>query len=213
MDEEEQSRAYSEADFSEPHDMFVAEFKQIFPAIEGNILDLGCGPADVTVRFARSFPQSKIDAVDGAEAMLQYGQQRIEQENLTDQITLIHEILPATTKLRQQYDVIISNSLLHHLADPATLWDTIRQKCADNGFVFVMDLMRPASQQQAKQFVELYASNEPEVLQRDFFYSLLAAHRPDEVGAQLEKAGLDWLSVKALTDRHLVIFGQRAVCT
>ncbi len=213
MDEKNQARAYSEADFSEPHDMFVAEFKQIFPAIEGNVLDLGCGPADVTVRFAQSFPVSHIDAVDGAETMLRYGQKRIEKENLAEQITLIHAVLPTTNDLRQQYDVIISNSLLHHLADPATLWDTIANKCADSGSVFIMDLMRPASQQYAKNFVELYASDEPEVLRHDFYHSLLAAHRPDEVEDQLGKADLSWLNVKAITDRHLIVYGKRPART
>ena len=215
MDEEYQARAYSEADFSEPHNMFVDEFKQTFPqlTITGNVLDLGCGPADVTVRFARTFPESSIDAVDGAETMLRYGQARVKQENLADKITLIHEILPSMSKLQLQYKVIISNSLLHHLADPATLWDTVGNKCADGGSVFIMDLMRPASQQQAKQFVELYASNEPEVLQHDFYHSLLAAHRPDEVETQLEKADLGWLNVKTITDRHLIVYGQRPVCT
>ena len=215
MDEEDQARAYSEADFSEPHNMFVEEFKQTFPLLRGTnkVLDLGCGPADVTVRFAQAFPGSRIDAVDGAKTMLRYGQARINQENLVGQITLIHEILPATNKLHRQYDVIFSNSLLHHLADPATLWDTIRNKCADNGSVFIMDLMRPASKYLAKKFVELYASNEPEVLQHDFYHSLLAAHRPEEVETQLEKADLDWLNVKAITDRHLIVYGQRPVCT
>lgn len=213
MDEEEQARAYSEADFSEPHELFVAEFKQIFPQIKGYILDLGCGPADVTVRFARSFPKSIIDAVDGAETMLRYGQKRIEKENLADQITLIHEVLPTTNKLHQQYDVIISNSLLHHLADPATLWDTVGNKCADSGSVFIMDLMRPASQEQAKEFVELYASDEPEMLRHDFYHSLLAAHRLDEVEDQLKKVDLNWLNVKAITDRHLIVYGQKPVST
>jgi len=213
MDEADQAQAYSEADFSEPHDMFVAQFKQIFPHVEGRVLDLGCGPADVTVRFARSFPDSKIDAVDGAKIMLQYGQARIEKENLADQITLVLEVLPTTNRLLPQYEVIISNSLLHHLADPAALWDTVSNKCAASGSVFIMDLMRPASQQHAKNFVELYASNEPEVLRHDFYHSLLAAYRPDEVERQLEKADLDWLNVKTITNRHLIVYGQRPVCT
>ena len=213
MDEEYQARAYSEADFSKPHNMFVKEFKHTFPQIGCNVLDLGCGPADITIRFARAFPKSKIDAVDGAETMLRYGQKLITEENLNHQITLIQEVLPSAKKLRQQYDVIISNSLLHHLADPATLWDTVDNKCADNGSVFIMDLMRPASQQLAKKFVDLYASDEPEVLQHDFYHSLLAAHRPDEIEEQLNEADLNWLKVSAITDRHLIVYGQKPART
>ena len=57
MDEAEQARAYAEADFSGPHDMFVQLFREAFPdtAPAGAVLDLGCGPADVTRRFASAF--------------------------------------------------------------------------------------------------------------------------------------------------------------
>lgn len=215
MDDDTQARAYSEADFSEPHNMFVDLFRQLFTDLEitDRVLDLGCGPADVSVRFARVYPHCHIDAVDGAAAMLHYARQRIHHSNLLNRISLIHESLPSTIKLRDQYPVIISNSLLHHLADPSTLWDTVAVKCAAGGSVFIMDLMRPASLEQAKRFVEIYASKEPEILQHDFYYSLLASHRPDEIKLQLADADLDWLQVKAITDRHLIIFGQSPECT
>ncbi|HEX6174620.1 MAG TPA: SAM-dependent methyltransferase, partial [Candidatus Binatia bacterium] len=53
MDEDEQARAYALADFAEPHNHFVELFRECFPdeAITGHVLDLGCGPADVTLRF------------------------------------------------------------------------------------------------------------------------------------------------------------------
>ena len=56
MDDDEQAQAYSDADFTESHQRFVALFVQRFPGWQSKAfraIDLGCGPADVTVRFAR----------------------------------------------------------------------------------------------------------------------------------------------------------------
>jgi thymidylate kinase len=54
--------------------------------------------------------------------------------------------------------------------------------------------------------VEKYAQHEAEILREDFFASLLAACRIDEVEHQLARAGLDNLTV--LNDRHLVVCGR-----
>ncbi len=70
MEDEPQARAYSEADFAEPHSMFVRLCREAWAGheIRGRMLDLGCGPADVTVRLAKAFPALAIDGVDGSAA-------------------------------------------------------------------------------------------------------------------------------------------------
>ena len=71
-----------------------------------------------------------------------------------------------------------------------------------------MDLRRPDTREQAGSLVQEYSGTEPEILQRDFFNSLLAAYRPEEVATQLERAGLSGLQVETVGDRHLVVHGQ-----
>jgi len=209
MNEAEQARAYALADFSEPHENFVELFKQQFPAsvINGDVLDLGCGPADVIIRFARHFPDCRILGVDGAENMLAYGQQAIEQAGLSEQITLKHCYLPTDTLPQTEYQAIISNSLLHHLQDPQVIWQTVKQYATRGTRLFVMDLMRPRSESAARDLMEEYAGNEPDVLKRDFYHSLLAAYTVGEVEEQLEREGLVEFTVKPVSDRHLVIVG------
>ena len=69
MDDPEQARAYASADFSEPHQAFVERFTQCFPGhAPRRALDLGCGAADITIRFARAYPDCELTAVDGAPA-------------------------------------------------------------------------------------------------------------------------------------------------
>ncbi|MGD8570071.1 MAG: class I SAM-dependent methyltransferase, partial [Gammaproteobacteria bacterium] len=173
----------------------------------GDVLDLGCGPADVTIRFAKHFPESRILAVDGAEAMLEHGKHAVEMAGLSELITLQKAYLPQAKLPAKNYRAIISNSLLHHLEDPHVLWTAIKQYGSSETRVFIMDLMRPRSESAARDLVEEYAGNEPDILKRDFFHSLLAAYTIGEVESQLEKERLIELSVKPVSDRHLVVSG------
>lgn len=210
MDDDAQARAYAEADFEDAHARFVALFRERYAELDvlGTVLDLGCGPADITVRFARAYPHCMVHGVDGAAAMLSYGERRVAQEGLQSRITLIHGRLPDARLPRARYDALISNSLLHHLGDPAVLWRTLRRYARADAPMFVMDLMRPESQGAAERMVEHYAAGEPAILRHDFLHSLLAAYRPDEVEAQLREAGLDHLHVEVVSDRHLVVSGR-----
>jgi ubiquinone/menaquinone biosynthesis C-methylase UbiE len=204
-----QAEAYAKTDFSEPHDAFVAYFSDRFPDFKGgSVLDLGCGTADVIIRFARAFPSSYITGIDGAAAMLDIGRRDIKGAGLSDRVLLNKYILPDNELSGSRYDAVISNSLLHHLKDPFILWDLIKSCSKKQTPVFVMDLMRPGTKEKAKELVNMYASDAPEILQEDFYNSLLASYTVDEVREQLNRAGLDF-SVEAVSDRHVLVWGSK----
>jgi ubiquinone/menaquinone biosynthesis C-methylase UbiE len=208
MDEPEQARAYAHADFSEPHQAFVERFRQCFPGHRPRqALDLGCGAADITIRFARAWPESRLTGVDGAAAMLVFAREAIAQAGLGDRIQLHQARLPEADLPRSAFDTIISNSLLHHLHDLQTLWQAVTHYAAPGAAVFIMDLRRPDSRARAGDLVDEYAGMEPEILRRDFFNSLLAAFRPEEVTEQLAQAGLATFRVEAVGDRHIIVHG------
>lgn len=210
MDDPAQARAYSEADFAEAHERCAALCEAFVgpDGLAGTILDLGCGPCDVTVRLARRFPRAVFDAVDGAEAMLALGRARVAAEGLADRIRPVRAVLPHDPPPRTVYDGVVSNSLLHHLHDPAVLWDAVVRHARPGAPVFVMDLRRPASVDEAHRLVDAHAAGAPPVLRRDFLHSLCAAFTPEEVRAQVRAAGLG-LDVVAVGDRHLVAQGRR----
>jgi ubiquinone/menaquinone biosynthesis C-methylase UbiE len=211
MDDFEQARAYALADFEEPHSRFIALFRERFPDEEmgGVVLDLGCGPGDITRRFANAYPTCRIHAIEGAESMLMFARQMIDFERLHERVRLFKRLLPTDSLPKAQYDAVICNSLLHHLDDPMVLWRSVRQFAKPGAAVFVMDLMRPDSAAEAEAMRRRYAENEPLVLQQDFYNSLLAAYTPEEVAAQLREAGLEHLLVETAGDRHLVVSGRR----
>jgi SAM-dependent methyltransferase len=211
MDDADQARAYSEADFSESHQRFVDLFVKRFPAWRQaafRVVDLGCGPADVTVRFALAHPRAEVVGVDAAQTMLELGRARVRVAGLDERVRLERRRLPDETLDGAGYDAGISNSLLHHLPDPDVLWRTVARSLVPGAPILVMDLCRPADDEAVAMLVGRYMADAPAVLARDFRASLRAAYRPDEVRVQIRQAPLD-LEVEQVTDRHLVVWGNR----
>jgi trans-aconitate methyltransferase len=211
MDVPLQAEAYANADFSEPNSKFVAHFADKFPAFRGDrILDLGCGPADITVRFAARYPQARVVGMDGADAMLDIAREIILQHAaLANRVDVRRwhigrEENPLGTEV---FDAVVSNSLLHHLRDPLDLWKAIRACAAPGAAVLIMDLIRPQSRIEAEMIVEKYAGKETEVLKGDFLKSLLAAYRPAEIMEQLVSINMNSLQIEVVSDRHLIAFG------
>jgi SAM-dependent methyltransferase len=209
MIEPEQVSAYAAADFEEPHQRFIELLQMRLAPLSpyGVALDLGCGPGDIAFRFLRAFPAWRVDAVDGSSAMIAAGRAAAVAAGLDDRIEFREVRLPDSAPPRRSYDLLFSNSLLHHLADPAVLWSSLRRWSGPSMPVFIMDLMRPASQADARALVERYASGEPMVLRTDFYNSLLAAYRPEEVEAQLKAAALSNLAIEVISDRHFIVWG------
>jgi len=210
MDDAEQALAYARADFSEANGLFVRLLEQqAAGGLIGRLLDLGCGPADIPLALTRRHAGLQVDAVDAAPAMLDLARQNIEAAGEPGQrIALLCEYLPCPHLAEHGYDFVASNSLLHHLADPAVMWQTVARCARDGAHVLVMDLARPPSEVAVDALVETYAMDEAEVLRRDFRNSLFAAYTPAEVEAQLHEAGLDGLVVTMVSDRHLAVSGQ-----
>lgn len=209
MEDMEQARAYAFADFEQPHNHFIELVKQHFPGEEFDclVLDLGCGTADISERFAAAFPKMRMHGIDGSEAMLHFARINIDAVRLHEQIRLFKRTLPVENLPKEQYSAIICNSLLHHLKDPQLLWQSIRQFAAPGAPIFVMDLMRPETEAQADELTRLHAGSEPQVLKQDFRNSLSAAYTPEEVESQLLQAGLHHLKIKVVSDRHMIIYG------
>lgn len=209
MEDNAQARAYAEADFEEPHALVVRLLLDRLGALPaaGVALDLGCGPADITLRVARALPGWRVDGVDGAPAMLRYGERALARAGLGDRVRLVLGRLPEERLPEPAYDLVFSNSLLHHLPEPRLLWEAIRRHARRGAPVFVMDLMRPESPEAAAELVERYSGDEPAVLKRDFHNSLCAALRPYELRASLAAAGLE-LRVEPVSDRHLIAWGR-----
>jgi 2-polyprenyl-3-methyl-5-hydroxy-6-metoxy-1,4-benzoquinol methylase len=207
MDDPKQAEAYARADFAEENQGFVDRFKEYFPEFaQGKVLDLGCGPADIPIRFAKLYPTCHVIGIDASAPMIQLGEQAVKHAGLADRITLRCERFEEMASARI-VDAVISNSLLHHLPNPLQFWQKLRQLVKPGAPVLVMDLLRPESPEAAQAIVDQYAANEPDILRRDFYNSLLAAFTEDEIGSQLARMNLTRLLIDIPDDRHWVVGG------
>ena len=78
MDDPEQAAAYAATDFSQENQGFVQRFEEYFPGFSsGRVLDAGCGPADIPIRFARRYSNCQVMAVDASLPMIKLAEQAI----------------------------------------------------------------------------------------------------------------------------------------
>jgi len=208
MDDPEQALAYARADFEEENQGFVNRFLEDYPDwTEGHLLDLGCGPGDIPIRFARALPDCRVTGVDGSPAMIGLAAEAVKAAGLADRISLCCERFQSLT-LTHPADAAISNSLLHHVPNPLQFWFWLKKLIKPGSYVLVMDLLRPESPEAAQAIVDQYAAGEPAILRRDFYNSLLAAFTEDEVASQLAEMNLSRLLIDVPDDRHWIVGGR-----
>jgi len=207
MDDPEQALVYARADFEKENQGFVDRFREYFPDFsDGHVLDLGCGPGDIPLRFAQAYPACRITGVDASEPMVRLAEEIVQEAGLSTRITFLCERFQDFAGANVA-DAAISNSLLHHVPNPFQFWHKLRLVVKPGSPVLVMDLLRPDSSEEAQAIVDLYASGAPDILRRDFYNSLLAAFTEDEIGAQLAKMNLTRLLIDVIDDRHWVVGG------
>jgi len=209
MDVPEEADAYARADFDDVNQAFVDRLLEFVGPLEtAHAVDLGTGPADIPIRVARARPGWRIVAVDASPAMLEIARGAIGRAGLA------HAVEPTLADAKDSrlpdhaFDVVFSNSILHHINDTDRFWDAARRIGRPGAWAFLRDLYRPATSDAARRIVRRYSGEESELLQEEFYRSLMAAYTPDEIRAQLARAGLDALEVSLVTDRHVDITGR-----
>jgi len=208
MTGEDQALAYAKADFAQVNQGFVDRFRACFPkAVGGAMVDLGCGPGDIPVRFAKALPGLTITAVDGSEPMIALAKQAAKQAGVEDRVHARCARLPVLPLPLQSFDAVVSNSLVHHMPDPHLFWNEVVRLGRPGAAVLIMDLLRSESPERARQIVEQYSGDEASVLKEDFFNSLCAAFTLREIRYQIRSRGLGGLACELGSDRHWIVWG------
>lgn len=208
----DQVRAYAEADFNGEDADVIARLLELLPGGAPRIVDLGCGPGNISFRLARACPAAFVLGLDGSPTMLALACERLQQApELSGRLRFELARLPLAAALPAEWDggftLLVSNSLLHHLHDPAVLWSSLRQLAAPNAFVYIRDLRRPADASALEALVQRHAADVPDVLRRDYAHSLRAAFRAPELRQQLRDCDLAHLAVAERLDQYLEVWG------
>jgi tRNA (cmo5U34)-methyltransferase len=109
----------------------------------GQLLDIGCGAGNNTLKLLQSITPLACDLVDLSLPMLERARQRIAAIN-TGEIRIFHGDFRTITLIPQTYDVILAAAVLHHLrheADWETAFGKIYELTAPGGSVWITDLV------------------------------------------------------------------------
>jgi ubiquinone/menaquinone biosynthesis C-methylase UbiE len=201
MDNWEEAREYDAMDFTQVNQEFTELAIELGPET-GLILDVGTGTARIPILITQKQPQWQITGIDLSANMLFIGNQNIEQAGLQEQIKLEQVDAKQLLYTDDQFDMVISNSIVHHLADPLLFFQEIQRVLKPQGVIFLRDLTRPSSETELNTLVEQYAGNCNDHQKKLFRDSLQAAYTLDEIINFVESVGLEKIRIYQSSDRH-----------
>lgn len=92
---------------------------------EGTFLEVGSGPAFVSIEVARRIPRVQIIGLDISETMLGIGIRNVAEAGLTGQITLRPGDAAKMPFDDAEFDFVVSSGSLHHWSKPMEVFDEI----------------------------------------------------------------------------------------
>jgi len=209
MDIPEEAQAYAAADFREVNEAFADRVAELAGQRERLLaLDLGTGPADIPIRVLERRPGWHVVAADISWSMLGIARDAIWEKGMAGGVSPIQLDSKRLPFSDHCFDMVFSNSILHHLPETEDFWREVGRVAKKDACVLLRDLARPANREMAASIVRKYSGNESDLLQEEFYRSLLAAFTPEEIRAQLDQAGLGCLSIAMVSDRHWDVYGQ-----
>jgi ubiquinone/menaquinone biosynthesis C-methylase UbiE len=206
MDSLEEAISYDQMNHSEVNTRFVLDLLAVHPHPK-RALDLGTGTAQIPICFCAHTPDATITGVDLAPAMLRHGAMNVAKANLTSRISLVVCDVGDVPYEPGLYDVVMSNSLAHHVPDPMKFFGAIA-RVAQGATVFLRDLCRPNTLDELHHIVKTYAGDEADYARELFRASLHAALTVNEVTGAAKAAGLLGVTVTQSSDRHWTLIAR-----
>lgn len=207
MDDSAEAAEYEAMDHSAVNAVFVADLLAALTSVPSasetwQVLDVGAGPAHIPVELARALPNAQILAVDLSGPMLALAERRVFHAGLAHRIQLRRADSASLLEPDACFNVVCSNSLMHHLANPADSWIEMWRVLRPGGLMFLRDLARPDSHDEVERLVKTYTHAESLASQQLFRQSLQAALTVSEVQNLAESLGLHEANIAATSDRH-----------
>jgi ubiquinone/menaquinone biosynthesis C-methylase UbiE len=211
MDTAQDAADYDVMDNREPNERFCADCLQ-FTHFE-RALDVGTGTALIPIEMCRRAPRLTIVGVDLADHMLALARRNVERAGLGARVELRKIDAKDLPFDAGAFEAVVSNSIVHHIPDPAhALREMVRVAAR---VLFVRDLLRPESDADVARLVALHggepASRAREDVERHarqialLDASLRAALTLGEIRAMVAPLGIPESAVTQTSDRHFTL--------
>lgn len=204
MDTWLEATAYDAMDFTVVNAIFAADAIALAPhAVK--ILDVGTGTARIPILMCQQQPQYLITAVDLAQSMSIVGQRNIEEAGLIQRIRLERVDAKRMPYPDLEFDMIISNSLVHHLPDALSFFQEVKRLIKPHGAILIRDLIRPDDDRRVDELVSNIGDDYDDHQQQLFRDSLQAALTLAEVQKLIDRVGLSQVKLSQSSDLHWTI--------
>src|SRR5262245_27885339 len=119
MGSEEDAREYDSMDHAAVNAVFVDDLLAVLKEKECIVLDLGAGTAQIPIELCRRAPRVRVVAVEAAESMLRMAADNGTAAGLVERIEMVLADGKGLPFPGGSLDVVASNSIVHHIAEPA----------------------------------------------------------------------------------------------
>ena len=220
MEEKEQVISYDEADFSEGEVNLINQInyyllrKNISLGEKDLIVDLGCGPGNISEKLAIKWPNTEVVGIDGSKEMIlraEYNKSisnnQKKLKNLRYICSDIKDIKSNNFLFKKKISLLVSNSLIHHITNLEDFFNTIRSLSSDNTVNFHKDLKRPLDEKSALELKAQCSTKYNEILTNDYYASLRASYTLKELKNFTLENNLSSLDVFEDGDKYLIVYG------
>jgi ubiquinone/menaquinone biosynthesis C-methylase UbiE len=202
MDDVREVREYQAMDHQDVNESFVNDLIAAGP-VGPRVVDLGCGTAEIPVLLCQKLDELEVLGVDASIEMLEAARIEIELGGVQGRVHLEHADCKDLSGFQSgMADTVISNTVLHHLAEPGEMLAQAIRILAPGGRLFIRDLVRPASSEAFEELVGMHAGSESEFGQQLLRQSLHAALTIDEMAKILTKLKTEGPPPHLSSDRH-----------
>ncbi len=220
MEKKEQVISYDEADFSEGEITLINQInhylleKNISLSEKDLIVDLGCGPGNISEKLAIRWPNTEVVGIDGSKEMILRAEHNKEisnnkknLKNLRYICADIKDIKSTNFLLKKKISLLVSNSLIHHITHLEDFFNTIRSLSSSSTVNFHKDLKRPLDEKCALELKEQCSTKYNEILTNDYYASLRASYTFKELKNFTSDNDLSSLDVFEDGDKYLIVYG------
>ena len=220
METKEQVISYDAADFSEGENNLIKQinhylFKNnIFFSEKDLIVDLGCGPGNMSEKLAINWPNTEVVGIDGSKEMILRAESNkkmnIKQKklkNLRYVCSDIKDFKLNNISPKKEISLLVSNSLIHHITHINDFFNTIRSLSNKKTINFHKDLKRPLDEKSALELKAKCASKYNQILTNDYYASLRASYTYKELKDFTLENDLSSLEVFEDADNYLIVYG------
>jgi len=208
---DDEARDYDAMDHQAVNRAFVADLlaawqTALWPPENGvNVLDVGTGTALIPLELCRQAETFRVTATDLSGPMLELAKRNVAAEQLEDRIRVVGQDCKNLAEEDESYDLVMSNSLWHHLPEPEPAWSEVWRVLRPKGLLFLRDLVRPRSVEELEYLVNLYAGMSTPLQKQLLRQSLHAAFTLAEVQAQMARLGIPAHAASLTSDRHWTV--------